>query len=369
MTFASTALQPLLEFLAAADGTKAKEAWEKGPTVPFRGQQNVPIADYIKWLKNVDASPKLAGEPAKKIVQRMRRLYFSSSTKDVKGEASSKSDELLDDVTDYTKPPLTTDLVDAATLNGLYGTQSVQTPRGVTFDPSHWWLPADLALNGTRGATAAKALVLDTNLEALLTWCGDLGGAVNDWANLFSSIEFGELPELPRNTPANVRDQRLLGHIGEHASKGDLIGDMDGVILARHWKNLGTFVISAEVQKYYADDSKPQGQAGALDYPNSARRFHHFFKVASPSLPGSGKSSTPLAVTVVHADLAEKLASILIDAVDDILALGTLGSTLSGETRINHAGRASFDKLCDHLATFFETGLRTGDAAWPPAAL
>jgi len=363
MTLAATIFEPLLLFLAGQTASDAQAQWPKGPTVFYRNVNGVPLATYVQWVKDVEASPLLAGATSKQIVQRMCRLYFSSFTESVKGPAARLADSTIADITTYAEPALTTEHVPLATLNGLYGTSTFRTANGLLVDAGHLWMPPDVMLNGTKDLTAAvgATFFLDSPLEALLSWTGDVGGAANDWSQ--------EVLRNPAIYPDDAaRDEGLLRRINANATQDDLLGDMDSVILAHRWSGLSSFVVSAEIANYYVDDAKTQALAKPIAYPNSARRFHHFLNVAKPALPATGKDSTPLDLTVNRATLAAALAQPFTDAADDLISGGILlGAFHSGPNNIKKAGQASFEKLCANFAAWIEKGLTDPKAPWPPA--
>jgi hypothetical protein len=346
-------------WLAHQTGDEAKAKWPKGPKAAYREIHGVPVSRYAGWLLKIEASPALSGSSATQVAQRVRRLYFSSFTEAQKPGVGNRSDEIINDKTTYAEPPLTTDHVDQATLDGLYSTSTIVTARGIHVDIGHLWLAIDLAMaNADIEADVGEAIYLDSELEALFTWAGDLGAVANDWASAIVGM-----PQASRTEA--VKKAKMLELVNGRAARDDLLGDMDAVILARYWDRVigapDPLVISAEFLKYYRDDAMPQAQAKQLSYPNSARRFHHFMKVADPSLPGSGKGSSPLEVSVVRADLTAAIKPIVSDAADDFV-----GRDFSFPRRMEAAGSAHFDKLCDKFAGFLEAGLASGMAEWPP---
>ena len=350
---------PWLAWLATDTGTEAKAEWPKGPTVNYRNDHGVPVSRYAGWLLKVESSPALSGSSAMQVAQRIRRLYFSKFTERLKPGVGTNADKMINEVTPYADPPLTTEHVDQATLNGLYGTSTIVTARGVAVDVGHLWIPIDLALaNADVQADFGEVFPLDSILEALVSWAGDIGAVANTW-----SQEVMQLPEASRTEAA--KKQKMIDLVSGRASRDDLLGDMDGVILARYWDRVfgapDPLVISAEFLTYYRDDAMPQAQAKLLANPNSARRFHHFLGVADPSLPANGKGSSPLQVSVVRADLAAALKPIVSNAADDLV-----GFWYSAPNAIEAAGSSHFDKLCENVAKFLEAGLATGIADWPP---
>lgn len=364
MSFATEVFAPLLQFLTAQSAAGAREAWPKGPTTPYRNAPGVPVARYAGWLQRLENSPALATETPIQICQRLRRLYYSSFTETWKPQTSKLFDKLIAAQTTYTDPPLTTDHVDSATLDGLFSTSVITTARGDLVDVSHIWAAVDLALSGQTAYARTGQAVVDSEYEALFTWSGDLGSAANLWSK----------EVIEQSIPDNQRQQHLIDLTQVKASLSQMLGNMDAVVLARYWKNefggyLNTnpLVISTEFLSYYADDAMPQAQAKNLMNPNSARRFHHFLKVCDPSLGADVRTSMPLEVMIDEQAVAGKLKDIINDAADDLLSGGSLlGVPLSSSDFIDRAGRVHYERFCLNFAKFLKEGLASGMAPWPP---
>jgi len=347
-------LQPIIDFLAAETGDKAKAKWTKGPTVPYRGTPKVPIADYVAWLKKIEDSPMLGSQPATHLVQRIRRLYFSDPfTVPFKGDTAIRADDLMDEVIPDADPPLTTDHVPLDVVNGLFGTKTVLTAGNIEVDIAHLWMPADHMVNG--GLYLAHLYLDLDNIPPLISWAGDLATAYRDFQKAFRA-----LPEAERTT-ANGKAM-IVEQVIALASKGDLLGDLDGIVLATRWASLSTFVVSKELEDYYKDDAKPQAQAKLIERPNSARRFHWFVKMSVPSIPANGKDASPPDVTLDLPETVTLLEQLLLKATADVATRDMDGLQQS----MTAAGQAEFGQLCAKFAVFLKLGLRDGDAPWPP---
>lgn len=351
------ALQPLIDFLAATTGDEAKQKWPKGPTVPYRSTPNVPIADYVSWLKRIEDSA-LGAQSAKQLVQRIRRLYFSSFTFKEKGETANRADALVRQVIPYAEPPLTTDQVPLDVVNGLYGTSTIRAGRAIEVDIGHLWIAVDAMVNGT---VAGLASLTNTKPVPLVTWAGDLGSAFREFLR-----EFNRMPEGER-TDASGKAV-MFKHLRGLASKEDLLGDLDAVVLGTWLQSLDSFVLSREIERYYEGDDKPQSVAKLIVRPKSARRFHWFVNSASePSIPATGKASLPLTgplnVTLDEEEMAEDMEDILVEATADVSKRLEIGIT----SDLERVGRRDFNKLCAKFAEFLKLGLQDGDAPWPPA--
>jgi len=349
-------LLPLINFLASATGDEAKEKWPKGPTVAYRSVASVPVADYVLWLKAIEDSSALGGQSPKQLVQRIRRLYFSAFTVADKGETATRADALVTPVIPQSEPPLTTDHVPLAVINGLFGTSTIRAARPIEVDVGHLWIAADATLNGT---TVGLADLANTATIPLVTWAGDLGSAFREFLR-----DFKRTPEAERSAAGKAK---MFEHLQGLASKEDLLGDFDAVVLSRWWKSLDSFVLSQEIQRYYEGDDKTQAVAKLIIRPKSARRFHWFVNFASdPAIPATGKASLPLQgpldVTLDEAEMADDMRDILVEATADVSKRFEFG--INGD--LDEVGRTEFNKLCTKFAEFIKLGLRDGDAPWPP---
>jgi hypothetical protein len=352
------ALQPILTFLAKATGDEAKEKWPKGPTVGYRSQSKVPIADYVSWLRAVEGSSALSGQSARQLVQRIRRLYFSSFTVADKGETARKSDHIMTAVTPLEEPPLTTDHIPLAALNGLFATATIVAARAnVEVDIGHWWIPADVALNGTSSGLHSMTT---TAFIPLFTWAGDLGSAAREFLR-----DFKRLDAAGRTDAAGK--ESMLRHLNGLASREDLLGDFDGVIFSKWWPTRPSFVLSDEIERYFQRDDQAQAQAKAIIHPKSSRRFHWFVNLASdPEIPASGKVALPIDapvdVTLNETAWTNTMKDLMIGAIADVSKRADFGV----EGDLNRVGRRDYDKLCAKFAEFLKTGLANGIAEWPP---
>ncbi len=259
-------------------------------------------------------------------------------------------------VTDRTVPPLTTAHVAIDVLNGLYGTDTIRTASGAEVDLSHLWIPADVTLNGTRVGLHSLA----SAKLGLITWTGDLGTAIRNFIGAIG-LRAGPLTAAQKN-------QAMLQSLNEEALKEDLLGDIDAVVLSKWLAALDSFVLSAEIERYYKDDEKTQAVTRAITRPKSARRFHWFVNLATePKIPGSGKSALPvtgpLDVTLDTAQAVDDLKEVLITATAELTKRVELGVTTDLD---RFGGEAQFDLLIDKFVNrFLKNGLLTGDGEWP----
>lgn len=348
----------ILNFLAAQTGEQAAAAWPRGPTVGYRRNMSVPVADYIGWIREVERSPALVGENHSWIIQRLRRLYFSDFTEPFKGRTATEADNIMDEVVPDDEAPLTTDHVPLAALNGLFGTGSIRTARNLDVDVAHLWVAADWVVNG---GTLTAYPFFDSDPIAVFTWGGDLGSAIRTFRL------HREVNRAGANPTAARKSEILLDAVKRLVAKDDLLGDLDAIAIAARWDTLSTFVVSDELEQYYKDDAMPQAQARDLTYANSARRFHYFVKAATPSIPASGTDSAPPEITLDDNAAIAKLETDLVALASDVW--GTWKDADNVSELLDTIGRAEFEKLCTRVVVFLKTGLRTGDAPWPPASL
>lgn len=354
--------QPIIAFLAAASGDEAAKEWDKGPqSLLFRtrNSRNNPVAigDYIAKVRLLEQR----GMSAKEIAQRLRRMHYSIHPKG-KSKAGPYADECIVACTPYAQPPLTTDQIDQATLDFFWSCDTVMTASGAEVDLPHVWMLVDLKLSGKTAAGGRYEVFFDTDhLEPVFSWAGDLGSAVNEYSKAVNRN-----PRVQRTDP--VRQVAMSTVVSDNASKADLYGDLDAVVLAAWAAERGpALVLSTLLDDYYKDDALGQAQARALKRPCSARRFHYFLAHVVPELPADGmhrQFNSELHVTLRRDEAARFLQTFILDAADDLMGFSTL--VYDAESNVTQAGRAPFDMLAARFADFLVAGLATGDAPWPP---
>lgn len=361
-------LSPFISFLAAQTATEAHAEWLHGPSGDlYRTLKNVPIADYIDKVRELEASPGLAGQSAAQLAQRIRRMHYSTVTEGRRKGASENMDKLISNTT-YTTgfsetPPLTApDHVTQALLDFFWSCDTVTTLRGHSLDISHVWVIVDLMLAGRSVlAVGAEGPWLDVDdIRPLLSWAGDLSNPVYDYSDALQK-------SARQSVPKQERIQIMKDAINNRGGVDDIIADIDAINLGNIAESLGSYlVLSDMLDRYYSDDNMQQAQAKALLKPTSARRFHYFVSFATPTIPANGASrlsSVALEVTLKRNEAIELFKTLIIDITDDLLE----PYYASASDRLDYAGIDLFDQYCAHFADFLIEGLRSGDVKWPPA--
>jgi hypothetical protein len=377
-----------LHDLLVAPSDNLLQEWTNGPFAAtletdstFRGS-DVPVDEYIDLLRALEAGP-VGQEGLPAMVQRLRRLYFSFYTLRYKKHTSAFFDLMMNPVTDYAQPPLTTAHVTQAQLDRLFATAAVTTTLGSKVSPSHLWALADIAVNGVNlGMLALQGLSFSTSYQAMATWMGDIANAVRRY-----ELALPKLAQANR-TPAGRR-ALMLEHVAGTVSKGDLFGDFDGIAIGNHWaRSPRSFTVSSFLQDYYDNETLSFDLAANLGRPSAAYRFHYFLKYADPPVGGAALDSTPFVPTFNKAAALPLMREITAKATDDMLNVVRIGVVMSDqglkflfsddsdvarlrkpteERLTNLDGLDAFQWLCDEFCRFIDEGVRTGDSRWPPA--
>lgn len=367
-----SALHALRDFIIGIDGSEAARGWQRGPRSRLR-HTPAAVSDYVQWLRALETGPLGRRESSAALVQRLRRISYSIWTAHLfNGATPWMFDIVTQRVTDYARPPLTTDDVGQDVLDGLYGTSAIITPSGLGVSPSHIWVAIDLILNGeSLEALLAKGVLLRGTVLSDASWLGDLAIPAQAYALLFESTD---------GTPAGRRSlMRTL--IADKAAKRDLLGDLDGIAIGRHWARHPGFGIASFFEAYYAADVGTSN-AEQLGRPSAARRFHHFLNDAVPQLPIGGRDSTPLGVTFDPLAARDTMRALIAAAADDVAVQGRLklittapldfvlrqGQVLPpiDEQLATLDALDQFHWLSDEFCRFLDEGVRTGDGTWPP---
>lgn len=380
----NAALLQIRDFLLGIDPIAAKRRWSGGPTVGLRGAGSTGYATYAGWIRDIEAGALGQRETAPQLIQRLRRLAYSVFTVPFSDTPRNPTPWMLDlvtrAVTPAVEPPLTTDHVSQAALDGLFGTATITLPDGSTVSPAHIWASADLAVNGASPLAAAGGLTLATNVFNMAGWLGDLSNALDNFAH---GLEGRQATE-PNLSAAELRT-RMRSMIGLKASKAELLGDMDGLVLGRHWSRHPGFTLSHFFELYYKDNILLVVNPEQLGRPTAAHRFHYFLNEIDPALPISGRNSTPLVVTFDKVAARNALPAIVTMGVSDLKALSRLKlialnpidfvmrdipTLLPIDERLgliaNAPGaRSEFHFLCDEFCRFLDEGVQSRVAGWP----
>jgi hypothetical protein len=371
------ALQALRSFIMAIDRNAAAGGWQKGPRSTLRGNRDpVTVAKYVQWLRALETGPLGRRESSAALVQRLRRLCYSVWTVPFFDPGTATPwmfDVVTQRVTDYARPPLTTDDVSQDVLDGLFGTGAIVTASGLRVAMFHVWAAADLILNGESvQALVSKGVLLRGTVLSNATWLGDLAIPAKAYAELVKSSD---------GTAAG-RQALMDTLIRDKCAKEDLLGDLDGIVIGRHWARHPGFGIAAFVEAYYAADVGTPN-AAQLGRPSAARRFHHFLADAVPELPIGGRDSNPLAVTFDPVTSRATIRGLLAAAADDMAVKQRLELLEDDpidfffrqrerlppiEDELAGIGATDqFYRLGDEFGRFLGEGVRTGDGTWPPA--
>ena len=346
-------------------GHRDGEAWDYGP-ITKRKSVNHDLATYIGWVKDVERG---YGPDKQMVLQRLRRLHYSSYS----GKAGAKFDKIIAEQAGAGGEPLTVLKAPAAAVDGLFETDEVTTPDGKTVDLGHVLAALDLKTSGsTWKADMGDIAAGGAPMLNVVTWAGDLASWWLEWVQqvkkLYAAGQTGP--------PDPAADSTLLETVGRSkASKEDLLGDMDAVVLAasstrrstyesvkregreiRH-KNVDTELtapVSKLLEDYYGTD-----RAAATSAPVKSR-FAAFVQSSSPRIPyQEGEEGNrrwvkldPSAVDLIR-DAVENVAWIFVSQ-------GTSWDWTDTKTRFGWR----FGSIARHFAKFLEEGLRTGDAKW-----
>lgn len=198
------------------------------------------------------------------------------------------------------------------------------------------------------------------DLSGMLTWVGDLASWFVEW-------------NVRRRTDPGVD---LIALAATKVDKDDLLGDMDGQVLAHEQTTMRSYVaptgggmampitvvspdapLSALLRAYYGEAASAASGDG-----NRSNRFHHFVARATPRIPHRVTRASPLQVAL------------------DERAQGTVAAAVREQARFfidhsyqqdgPHAGDVDdhaerIDEIARRFLTFLATGLATGDAPWP----
>ena len=366
-------LQALRSFIIGIDGNEAARGWQKGPRSRLRGTSTT-VGQYVQWLRALETGPLGRRESSAALVQRLRRLCYSVWTVPFFEGGTATPwmfDVVTQRVTDYAHPPLTTDDVGQDVLDGLFGTGVIVTASGRRVAVSHLWAAGDLILNGeSLEALLSKGVLLRGTVLSNATWLGDLAVPARAYA------------DLAEDTDGTAAGRRALmdALIAEKCSKRDLLGDLDGIVIGRHWARHPGFGIAAFIDAYYAADVGTPN-AAHLGRPSAARRFHHFLRDAVPELPIGGRDSNPLAVTFDPVAARARMRGLLAAAAADVAVQRRLKLLAAQPLDFVFRQREQlppiedelaaldavdqFYRLSDEFCRFLEEGGRTGDGAWP----
>lgn len=318
--------------------------WPKGPTSERKSKTH-PVADFIPWVRAVEDAFE---QDADDYVVALRRLYYSRFTRG----AGAKFDRLLD-TPDADAAPLTTDHVPQATLDALFETDSVSTPAGQLVDPSHIFVALDARISGFSFAGyGAGALSSIPSLSGTVTWLGDLASWVLEWSSRVRKKEAELKRKLTEEEQITIFKDPAL--IKAKVDKDDLLGNMDGQILAQHWDpdtRLSDFLTS-----YYAAQPPATGL-------HAARRFHLFPPAATPWFPYQVVNAGPPLQVSISNESRQTITHHIDRTLDFFLRwLDAPPAQWQYHSEIEWDLRAT---AAWAMGDFLDEGLKSGDAVWP----
>jgi hypothetical protein len=303
----------LVDTVATSDQQKIY-TWPDGPVSGnYKGNNNVPIANYIDWLLEVDSGLQVSSQgPTPQDFQtncrKLRRMYYSITSR------ANKAGKLFDDIYGtLTSNILTTRDIPQEYLSNLYQTGAVVPSQvqglGAAVDISHVFTALDWAYTAP-GSTPFRQLLtvateLNSNLSPLLatdwdvlipglvTWLGDLASWFSTWDQLRkTATPPGPVPDQTGSTMSTA----ALTFFGQaqqsHAALDDLLGDMDGQILT-HMATSTPTTSSLQVlfNSYYALPTTTTG-------PALGNRFSSFLQYANPAITMQNSTVIDLQYTV-----------------------------------------------------------------------
>jgi outer membrane protein OmpA-like peptidoglycan-associated protein len=349
----------------APAGPTVSPWWPNGPTVA-RKQKTTPLDQYVAWVREVE----VAYGDREDVVHRLRRLYYSSfaarapKAMNPSGTAGPRFDRLIagsDAPAPLTSPPLS-----LAALNGLFETDSIQTPAGESLDPSHILPALDLELQGASRTGGALGIVSGAPLIGVFTWTGDLGSWFIDWI------------DQKRKQPGANDLSLLLSRVNSKVSLDDLLSDMDAQIMAN--SEITTTVnvtpvpavgiepqvditsalnrpLSQILQSYY-------GAIGQATPSSDRLRFARFVKASIPRIPyETPDPSKPLEIKLA-ADAEERIYDAIYATVEALLE-GSNIVTRIGTPDALEDNEHLVREIAERFRAFLDTGLATGSATWP----
>lgn len=334
------------------------EKWPGGPITALKSTSHT-LADYVSWIRT--AEKPLGGPEA--TIRAMRRLYYSAMSG---ATAGGRFDAVI--AGNNSDAPMYAPVVPATTIDRLFETASISTPRGEV-DVSHLFAVLDLRLSGATTTAQAGALRYGLNLEGMVTWLGDLASWFMEW-----DLERRNAADKGTPWPAADHLNHLNALVSTKVAKDDLLGDMDGEVSTGESTQMSVYPtegmpaiinsadmpLSQMLEQYY--EIKPQtGGRGT-----QSNRFHHFVHNAQPGIPHSVVSSSPLQVALAGGakkSLADQIANQAAFFIDHGYTSARGGGS-TGDADVA-AYRPMVDEIAQRFTNFLTTGLASGDAPWP----
>jgi hypothetical protein len=352
--------------------TRPGAAWPLGPITDSKSREH-DLTTYLRWVKEVEHA---YGSDSQAVLQRLRRLYYSAYG----GPLGEQFDAVIAEQGGADGVPLNSLMISFEALDGLYETGTVRTPTGDVIDVSHLLAVLDVKTAGASGRAMAAEPIFDVRMSGVLSWTGDLAWWFVQWVE-----KRHELDATPSTEPATeagppnelgggwpVADFALLNELANtKASQDDLLGDMDGTVLAEENvrrstvesvraqgrpirnRNVDTELsmpVSSLLEQYYFG-------TGVGKPARSHQRFQNFVRRASPPIPHT-TTSTGAVVLSADAEMA------IYTAIGNTARLFLSRLTPDASDPLTRH-QPILREIARRFARFLETGLAKGNAPWP----
>lgn len=265
------------------EGARAANLWKGGPSSinPSGGSGKGDVVkwpDYLQALQAFEEQYTAATDGER--VRRLRRIYYSS-------QRSYSIGRLFDIAIagDRNEIPMTTGgALTQQLLDRLFYTDCVDVAGFGTLDVSHIWVALDVALNGT------SAFVRDPDGYSGLPWLGLLSWTL-DVATVFDQFMKERQKAVKQGGTQSIgADLRLVPAAEKtRSSVEDLIGDMDGEILAAQGglTRESRLSLSSLLNNYFTATTTSADQILA------GNRFLLFVANAKPPIPWNNERASP----------------------------------------------------------------------------
>lgn len=323
------------------------------------------LDDYLELVWKVERSAPSSAVA----IQWLRRLYYSTPLKG----AGGNFDNILKTDLSRLGAPVTTRDVPQSILDLLVRVKNLcipweQRPENQLIDISHVLVLLDYRLNGANDnyRRLNKAPLLKNNVGSMLSWAADLASV---WLE-FNQTRRVEKPDETREFSSDAH-QWFNAALKKRASRNDLLGDFDGVILFHQELPKSKTPISDLLATYYQQGHSTETESRVAD------RFALFCTRATPVIPYSIDSSEKVSLTSTS---KEELKKIIEEAATFLLAvsvkkpktgvmkaitgLGSLGE-VEDEYLTSRWSSEAMNLLVDNFFEFLSKELDNKFYTWP----
>lgn len=341
------------------------EAWLDGPAVPPRERKNassyaVPLADFLAWVRVVEGAAPTRDDYARHC-RRLRRLYYSEFT----GGAGRLFDTLFG-TGDLGAPITVSATLPAAVLDRLFSTDYVMTgspslpfttAAATPIDMSHVFVMLDQGVNGLPFYSRYLEWRLSAPVAGITTWVGDLASWFVEWnSERIKAAGGGTIWD-----PAEQERQRQALRARKVALE-DVLGNMDGQILAVTARNPAVVSIAALLRAYYLDPP-------AAGTPHVTTRFADFVRRAVPAIPHTDTGGAVTLAPGAADAIAGQMATVATLFLTHARAPQSLSRQDIDRLASVFADVATFRPIIDAIAAdfvqFLAAGLSGGNPSWP----